>query len=1424
MSRPKNDASIFAVGGAVQASNGIYLSRAADEELLALCRAGDFGYVLTPRQLGKTSLMVRTARRLGEEGVRSAIIDLTEIGVEVKAEEWFLGLLVKMEDELLLKTSALRWWAERGHQAPTQRLTAFFKEVLLKEVEGRVVVFVDEIDTTLGLSFTDDFYAAIRSLYNARAHTPEFRRLSFVLIGVATPGDLIRDPQRTPFNIGQRVDLTDFTYEEALPLAAGFQLGEAEAQRVLGWVLRWTGGHPYLTQRLCRTIAEESRTGWTEEDVARVVSATFFGEMSEKDNNIQFVRDMLTKRAPDHIGVLTTFREVLRRPVIDEEQSVIKSHLKLSGVVRRDGRLLLVRNPIYRTVFDKKWVSAHLPVNWLRILTRVAASILITLMLLSIPLAIYAWSQKAEAESQKNKAELALLSEQGARQRAEASEKEARALGVRAEAARTEALRQKGEAEQARSEAEAARTEALKQKEAAEQARAQAMHQAHLARASELDAQAARAEAVKQKGEAERLGDIALRDDLGLQAQLRRIGSSSLLNDSVLLARESMAQFPPAPTLIDYQILSSGLMLMPRHVAAPGVESGHVVHASFINEGKRILTVISNGPLGPKRSYTVRMFDSASGQEVDSLHRTFANIALDQQGRYLAALDFDGEVSVTDLEGGNARAAFKLGTGEPQKLPSALSVSSDGKHVALVGPDGVRVKTLDGKDEGDALPMQQKQSQEVVTSAYLSPNGKLIVLVSDDAYSKGTSWVAEVFDVASSKTSSNSRRSLNTTIDTIPDSVPEVSDRVQFSGDGRYLAIAGSKSVNVYATNNFEKAAWGTPVTEGSQAHITFSTDSQWLAVTTPDGIKLLSTFDGAEQIIPSSRGDRAEAVSFGPDGKSMATKYNGNTVRVWRWNSGPLREVARIIRQADVAHVELSSDGKYLLTADADAPSGNSEAIYTGVSAWASSRLNVWDLSPDKSFMRRTLAESVDATVLSSDKKYIMFTTSASGETTLWKVPLDTGVSADIKLMRTHATARPTLKAECDSEAPMSTSSAEALNSERVLKAEGDSEVPVFSFDARHMAEIKAAGVEDSGTRVLVSDVDSGISKKLCLGEKLSYPIAVSLDGKYFAASQINGDPVVFEVATGNRVASVADQTEDTPSILAFSPDGAYLALSGPGGGGLVWDLRENRVVTRFGPQGVEGQLLFSASGKYLVSVGSEVRLWMRGAARPIPLAPEQVPTQTAAARPIPNGDADRGPASGPRRKRAAAPAEAADATYGMPFFSADERYVAVVRSDNVVRVWETATGRLVSPFKHEDDILSVALSADGGYLATLSEDGFTRVWKVDGKVMVAILPRLSPPYEDTGVAFSTDGKYLLTSCGGESGAVQMWLWQPKNLLALSCELLPVGDPTPRGWGAYLSDSEDLVKYILSKPHDHCPGTRCTTVEQSHGCVETKR
>src|SRR5262249_51796665 len=131
--------------------------------------------------------------------------------------------------EVVLPNLGVQAFGRSGVQEETapSALNAQTPERLNATSAARLVIFIDEIDTVRGLPFsTDEFFAAIRECYNRRAQDPEFLRLTFCLLGVATPSDLIRDTRTTPFNIGRRIELTDFTEKEAAPLRLGLALGE----------------------------------------------------------------------------------------------------------------------------------------------------------------------------------------------------------------------------------------------------------------------------------------------------------------------------------------------------------------------------------------------------------------------------------------------------------------------------------------------------------------------------------------------------------------------------------------------------------------------------------------------------------------------------------------------------------------------------------------------------------------------------------------------------------------------------------------------------------------------------------------------------------------------------------------------------------------------------------------------------------------------------------------------------------------------------------------------------------------------------------------------------------------------------------------------------------------------------------------------
>lgn len=354
----------FTAGGTMSPDDPSYVTRPSDEELYEHILRGDFCYVLTSRQMGKSSLMARTSSRLDVEGIHTAIIDLTRID-KTNPETWYKGLLEELNRRLRLGMKVAAWWQEHAHIGPVQRFSNFLEDVLLKKITGQIVIFIDEIDTTLRLDFSDDFFAAIRAFYNARATMPELNRLTFVLLGVASPADLIKDRTRTPFNIGTGITLRRFSRQDVSSLAPGLEaVYPGQSKAILDDVYGWTNGHPYLTQKLCKELVERRFAEYSTQQLDHLVRLLFLTEQASKEENLQFVRNTLLSYK-NRRELLDLYAKVLRgKPVLDDKQSLVQEHLKLSGVVVAESGVLKLHNKLYARAFSLEWVRQHNAINW----------------------------------------------------------------------------------------------------------------------------------------------------------------------------------------------------------------------------------------------------------------------------------------------------------------------------------------------------------------------------------------------------------------------------------------------------------------------------------------------------------------------------------------------------------------------------------------------------------------------------------------------------------------------------------------------------------------------------------------------------------------------------------------------------------------------------------------------------------------------------------------------------------------------------------------------------------------------------------------------------------------------------------------------------------------------------------------------------
>ena len=359
---------IYHVGGTLPPDSRSYVYRPADEKLYQDLKSGEFCYILNSRQMGKSSLRVKTMQRMQAEGFICLSIDITEIGsINITNEEWYAGLVDTLINSLETANIFLHegdfdlnnWWEEHYLLSPLQRFGKFI-ETLLLPLNKSLIIFIDEIDSILSLPFKEDFFALIRACFNNRQEKIIYQNITFAIFGVATPSDLIGDKGRTPFNIGKAIELTGFELPAALPLGKDFGVNKAMTEALLAEILIWTGGQPFLTQKVCQLVANSNIKN--PKKIKKLIQFNIIDHWESQDvpQHFKTISDRIKANEQVAAELLGVYQQIVLKGEIKADNSYPQMVLRLTGIVVKRKAKLRVYNRLYAHIFNLKWVENEL--------------------------------------------------------------------------------------------------------------------------------------------------------------------------------------------------------------------------------------------------------------------------------------------------------------------------------------------------------------------------------------------------------------------------------------------------------------------------------------------------------------------------------------------------------------------------------------------------------------------------------------------------------------------------------------------------------------------------------------------------------------------------------------------------------------------------------------------------------------------------------------------------------------------------------------------------------------------------------------------------------------------------------------------------------------------------------------------------------
>ena len=347
LSSPAPIASLELPEGTMDPQSTFYVVRPSDAlALQTITRQGVTITIKGPRQMGKSSLLVRTVEAAMAAGKRVALLDFQFIDSAAlgSAEVFLRQFCAWLSYRLKIADQVADYW--RLPLGNIQRCTTYVEDYLLPAVKGPLVLALDEVDKIFDTDFRSDFFGMLRGWHNRRQATSVWKQLDLVLVTSTEPYQLVANLNQSPFNVGQVIELEDFTPAQLADLNA--RHGSPFTLEEQGRLMTLLGGQPYLVRQAMFLVAS-----------GRFSSAALFATAADERGPFGDHLRYHLLRMHNNAELVAGLQQVLKQHACADEQVFFRLHG--AGLVKRDGRAVVPRCQLYAEYFREHLTAATAP-------------------------------------------------------------------------------------------------------------------------------------------------------------------------------------------------------------------------------------------------------------------------------------------------------------------------------------------------------------------------------------------------------------------------------------------------------------------------------------------------------------------------------------------------------------------------------------------------------------------------------------------------------------------------------------------------------------------------------------------------------------------------------------------------------------------------------------------------------------------------------------------------------------------------------------------------------------------------------------------------------------------------------------------------------------------------------------------------------